>query len=437
MTIASDAGEAQAPSSAADGTLTLEECTFTDPAIQEKPNAFYRALREQDPVHFEEQLGVYLVSRYDDVNTVLRDPVTFSQELGYYSQMARGYLDELKEVLRRDGGGWFPDVVNVDPPRHARARKLTQQAFTARRIKALESQFEEQVDRLIDKFVARGEFDGLDDLALPMAIGFSTSQLNIDDLDQDTIRSWGAAYLSQFTPLESREHMLEIAGKLCDLQKYLIRFVKERMDHPGADMLSDLIAARIDDEESPKLTFAELVATTRAFLINTHDSTSTALANILFAVATNPKVAEEFYASAEDGARMGRLVEEIIRLEPPVRAMSRVTTKAVELGGTSLPEGAHLLVLFASANDDEAAFQDARAFDADRPGLSKSMTFGAGDHLCLGISLARMQLRVAATKVAERLKSLRLAVPKEEIRFLPNIAVLSMQSLPLKFSTGN
>lgn len=416
-----------------EAAIVLADCDFTDPAVLERPNGFYRTLRQEDPVHFDDKLGMYLVSRHDDLNAVLRDPVTFSQEKGYYSQMAHGYLDELKAVLKRDGGGWFPDVVNVDPPRHARARKLVQQAFTARRMKALEGEFEQQVDVLIDQFADMGEFDGLRDLALPMAIGFSTRQLAIDDLDQSSVRRWGAAYLAQFSLLESHEQMLKTAHELCDLQHYLIKLVRTRIQNPGADMLSDLIAARIDDE-NPQLSFDELVATARALLINTHDSTSTALANILFAVATNTDAAAEFYASAADDKRMGRLVEEILRLEPPVRAMSRMTTKPVQLGGKELPEGAHLLLLFASANDDEAVFSHPREFDVDRAGLSKSMTFGAGDHLCLGISLARMQLRVAAKKVAQRLKSLRLAVPASEIRFQPNVALLAMETLPLRFS---
>jgi cytochrome P450 len=131
---------------------------------------------------------------------------------------------------------------------------------------------------------------------------------------------------------------------------------------------------------------------------------------------------------------MGRLVEEILRLEPPVRAMSRMTTRAVELGGTPLPEGAHLLLLFASGNDDERVFEHAREFDIDRRNLVRSMSFGAGAHLCLGISLARMQLRVAAKRAARRLKNLRLAVPAETIRIIPNVALLARESLPLRFS---
>jgi len=83
---------------------SLSQCTFTDPAIQQRPNGYYRLLREQDPVHYEEKLGMYLVSRHEDLDAVLRDPITYSQELGYYKQMAHGNLDELKEILMRDGG---------------------------------------------------------------------------------------------------------------------------------------------------------------------------------------------------------------------------------------------------------------------------------------------------------------------------------------------
>ena len=146
-------------------------------------------------------------------------------------------------------------------------------------------------------------------------------------------------------------------------------------------------------------------------------------------------IAQQFYAASEDERLMTRLIEELLRLEPPVRALSRVTTKPVMLGGKQLPEGAHLLVLFASGNDDEAVFHCPRDFDPQRPNLVRSLTFGSGVHLCLGISLARMQLRVTAMRVARRMPSLRLTVPIEEIRFLPNVALRTMESLPLAFQS--
>jgi cytochrome P450 len=407
--------------------------SFIDPAIQINPFDYYRALRDGDPVHFEADLGMYLVSRHDDLMTVLRDPVVFSQERGYYQQMAHGHLDEMKDILRSEGGGFFPDVANIDPPRHTRVRRLLAQAFSRKRMKSLEPQFERLVDELIDGFVDRGEVDGLGDLAMPMAIAFSMQQLQVDDLQMSDIKRWGSAYLSQFSLTNTRDEMIQAAHTLCEMQNYLIALVSRRLDTPEDDMLSDIIRADAADEEP--LNFEELVATARALLINTHDSMSTAFTSILFKVATDSAIAAEFYEAADDDTRMGRVVEEIIRLETPVRALSRVTTKPVVLGGTSLPEGAHLLILFASANDDAAVFTCPRQFDSSRTNLRKSLTFGAGVHLCLGIALARMQLLVAAKQTARRLRSLTLAIPREEIRYRPNAALLTMERLPLVFTS--
>ncbi|OQZ91946.1 hypothetical protein BST11_06870 [Mycobacterium alsense] len=411
---------------------SLAGVSFIDPAIQVKPFAYYRALRDGDPVHYETDLGMYLVSRHEDLMAVLRDPVVFSQELGYYRQMAHGHLDEMKEILAREGGGFFPDVANIDPPRHTRVRRLLSQAFGRRRMKALEPQFERLVDELIDKFIECGEADGLHDLALPMAIAFSMQQLQVDDLDMGTIKRWGSAYLSQFSLTNTRDDMIRAAQELCEMQNYLIALVEKRMETPEDDMLSDIIRADTPDEEP--LTFEELVATARMLLINTHDSMSTAFTNILFKVATDTAIAQQFYAAADDDSQMGRFVEELMRLEPPVRALSRVTTQPVTLGDTPLPEGAHLLILFASANDDEAVFECPRQFDASRINIRKSLTFGAGAHLCLGISLARMQLLVAAKQTARRMKNISLAIPIEDIRYLPNAALLAMERLPLRFA---
>lgn len=414
---------------------SLDDASFVDPAIQENPFAYYRTLRYDAPVHFEKDLGMYLVSRHEDLTEVLRDPVVFSQELGYYQQMAHGHLDEVKAILEQEGGGFFPDVANIDPPRHTRVRRLLSQAFSRKRMKSLEPQFEQIVDGLIDGFIGRGEVDGLHELALPMAIAFSMQQLQVDDLDMATIKKWGSAYLSQFSLANTREDMVRAARELAEMQNYLIALVRRRMDNPEDDMLSDIITARTPDEEP--LSFEELVATARALLINTHDSMSTAFTNILFHVATDAKIATHFYDAVDDDSQMGRFVEELLRLDPPVRALSRVTTESVTLGGTELPEGAHLLVLFASANDDESVFDCPRQFDPSRINLRKSMTFGAGVHLCLGVSLARMQLLVAATQTARRLRNLSLAIPVEEIRYIPNAALLAMERLPLTFTPAS
>ena len=146
---------------------------------------------------------MYLVSRHEDLMTVLLDPIVFSQELGYYKQMAQGHLEEMKDILVNEGGGFFPDVANIDPPRHTRVRRLLSQAFSRRRMKAFEPQFESLVDELIDGFVERGEVDGLHDLAMPMAIAFSMQQLQVDDLDMSHHQTLGQRL---FVAVQSHQH---------------------------------------------------------------------------------------------------------------------------------------------------------------------------------------------------------------------------------------
>jgi cytochrome P450 len=123
-----------------------------------------------------------------------------------------------------------------------------------------------------------------------------------------------------------------------------------------------------------------------------------------------------------------------LRIEPPVRGLSRVATKDVELGGKHLPAGAHILMLFASANDDDSVFACPRTFNVNRANIQKHFSFGGGIHLCAGMALARMELKVAVQEIMRRLKDIRLAVPGSEIRYRPGIASLTLERLPLTFS---
>src|SRR5262245_61798024 len=112
--------------------------SMMDYEIQARPNIFYNTLRNNDRVHYDEKLGMYLISSFEDIQTVVRDPITFSVERGYTEQYAKGYIEEFKAILREKGGGFFPDAVKTDPPYHTRIRRLIEKAFTAHRVKELE-----------------------------------------------------------------------------------------------------------------------------------------------------------------------------------------------------------------------------------------------------------------------------------------------------------
>jgi len=420
--------------SAQQNGLVLADATLTDPKILARPNAFYGAMRTEDPVHHDPKLGMYLVSRYADLQTVLRDPATFSVEKGYEAQYAKGFAAEFKEILIREGGGFFPDAIMTDPPRHTRIRKLMDKAFTAHRVKQLEPAIAAVVSDLIEQFADKGRADGINDFAVPMTIRIICAQLGLDHFDGGKIQRWSHAVTQQIGRMQTREQMIEHAKDICDLQNYLIARIRERGAEPREDMISDLVHARTDDPEHPTLTFEEVVSLVRATLIAGNETTATALGNLLFVLATQPDMARQLSATVDDDRLLTRFVEELLRIEPPVRGLARMTTKEVELGGKVLPKGAHLLLLYASANDDDKEFPCPRTFDVNRGNLGRHLSFGAGIHRCIGLALARMEIKVAAREFVKRLDTIQLAVPVEEIAYLPTVATRSIERLPLTFT---
>jgi cytochrome P450 len=415
-------------------TDLLERVSLIDPDISAQPAAYYDAMRERDPVHYDEKLGMYLISRYEDIQTIQRDPITFSVEHGYKAQYAAGFFEEFKQILERDGQGYFPDAIMSDPPYHTRVRKLMDNAFSAHRVRQLEPLIEEIIRETIDEFIDRGECDGVKHFAVPVTIRVICKQLGIDMYDSDKIQRWSHAVTQQIGRMQDREQMVENAKEICELQNFLIAQIRDREASPKEDMISDLVHARAEGEENPTLTFTEVVSLVRALMIAGNETTATAMANLLYILATQPEVAELLQKSADDDRLLSRFVEELLRIEPPVRGLSRMTTKEVELGGKTLPSGAHLLLMYASANDQEDVFACPRQFDMDRANLGRHVSFGGGPHRCIGLSLARMEIRVAAREVIRRLGEIKLAVPASELRYLPTVATHSIERLPITFT---
>jgi cytochrome P450 len=407
-----------------------------DPIIRNNPFPFYRALREQKPVYYDPQLDVYLVSRYDDVMAVLRDTDNFSLEHGYQDRYANGHVEELAEIMNRDGGGFIRDIIAADPPAHTRLRRLLDRAFTAHRVKSLEPRFRQIATQLIKPLAERGYGDGMRDIGAPLTARIICEQLGFDfaEVGTERIARWTTALLAQIGRMQTREEMLENAREMCDLQNYIIAHIRSREAQPTDDMVSDLVHARLDDEENPVLSFEEKVSCIRALLIAGNDTTAAAITNMLLILATDPALTEQLRDSRNDERLMRRFVEEVLRLQPPVHGLFRTTTAEVEIGNTRLPPHVQVCILFASANDDEAKFGCPRTLDINRGNVGQHLTFGSGIHRCIGSDLARMELRIAAEVILEHMDNIQLAIPLDEIAYLPTLATQTIQSLPLRFS---
>lgn len=415
------------------GETPLSQMSLTDPLIQARPHAFYSKLRNEDPVHYDEKLGMWLVSRYDDIVTLLRDPQTFSDKQGYEAQYASGFFQEFKQILEEQGGGFFPDVIKSDPPEHTRIRKLMDGAFSAHRVKMLEPVITRIIADLAENMADKGAggkvIDGVKEFAIPLTIAVICEQLGMNQYDGNKISEWSSAITAQIGRMQNREQMVENALKVCELQKFIIEQMNDRQAQPKEDMISDLVHSHTEDGSS--LTFGEAVSLVRALIIAGNDTTATAIANLLFILATQPGVAQQLHDNVDDERYLTRFVEELLRYAPPVRGLAKMTTRETELGGTKLPKDAHMLVLYGSGNDDESHFDCPRNFDIARGNTGTHVAFGVGIHRCIGASLARMEIRVAAKELIKRVRNIRLAIPAEEVTYQRTVATHSISSLPI------
>lgn len=406
-----------------------------DPLIRNNPFPFYQALRNQQPIYYDPNLDTYLVTRYEDVMTVLRDPITYSLEHGYQDRYANGFVDELADIMNREGGGFIRDIIACDPPAHTRLRRLLEKAFTNHRVKSLEPRIRQIVVDLIEPLAERGYGDGMKDIGAPLTAQIICEQLGFDfeEVGTDRLARWTTALLAQIGRMQTREEMIENAREMCDMQNYIIPHIRSREKEPREDMMSDLVNARLEDEQNPTLSFEEKVSCIRALLIAGNDTTAAALTNLMMILATQPKLAQQLYESSDDDRLLTRFVEEVLRLEPPAHGLFRTTTREVELGGMVLPAHVQLCILFASANDDEAVFPCPRTLNVERTNIGNNLTFGAGIHRCIGAALARMEIKIAAQEIIRRLDDIRLAMPLEDITYLPTLATQTIERLPLTF----
>ena len=409
--------------------------TRLDPDIRNDPFPFYRALREQDPVYYDPGLDLYLVTRYADCVAVLADNATYSLEHGYQDRYGGENLAEFIAILERDGGGFIRDLA-IDPPAHTRLRKLTEKAFTAHRVKDLEPRIRQIVVDLIERVAGQGSADGMKDIGAPLTARIICEQLGFDwaEVGAEKVAVWTKAVLDQIGRMQNREAMLQNAAEMSELQNYISRYVHMRAKEPREDMISDLVHAQLDDEDNPRLSLDEQISTIRGFLIAGNDTTAAAIGNVLLILATQPELADPLYRQVDDERIMNRFVEEVLRLQPPVHGLFRTAMRDVVLGGTKIPAMSQLCVMYASANDDEAKFADPRALDIERPNLGTHLTFGSGIHKCVGMALARMEIKLAAQEIIRRLDNVRLAIPQAELTYLPTLASQTLERLPLTFT---
>ena len=376
-----------------------------DPAIAEDPYPTYRRLRDEAPLHRIERLGIWVLSRYADVLAALRDPGTFSSAHGIF-------LDQNPDLFLKD-------MLQTDPPRHDRMRKLVLEALTTRRVAALAPRLREIVRQLLDGLVERGACDFAAEFAWPFPAIVICELLGIPDADRERFRRW-----SYDLATGPRRQDGSSPAAVAAIYAYFGDLLEERRRRPGRDLVSALLAARLDGEA---LGEADLRAFCFLLVVAGHETTTNLLGNTFLQLALRPDLRKELAAQP---ALIPDAVEEFLRWDSPTQGLSRTLVRDVELHGAKLRPGEKVHLLFAAGNRDERAFERPDELDIRRA-PNPHLSFGHGIHFCLGAKLARLEMQVALEEVLGRIPDFELAC--DHVERLPSPLLRGVERLPLAF----
>ncbi|MFZ5615691.1 MAG: cytochrome P450 [Pseudomonadota bacterium] len=366
-----------------------------DEAFLDNPYPTYRALREIDPAHRQPDGSIFL-TRYDDLASVYRDR-RFSSDKRIEFKPKFGddplYLHHTTSLVFND------------PPYHTRVRKLLAPAFTPRALKLLEPRFAALVDQLLDKALADGGMDVIADYASALPVEIIGDMLAVPRAERGPLRNWSLAILGALEPAPGADALdwgnRSVAEFSDYLTRHIDRFRKGRLT--GGDVLGMLVAEETDEGE--RLSEVELIQNC-IFLLNAgHETTTNLIGNGIAALLDHPR---EFDRLRENPALIESAVEEFLRFESSNQLGNRRVIEDVEIGGVALPPGTLVTLGIGAANRDPAQFPDPDRLDIART-PNRHLAFGGGVHACAGMTLARIEGRIAIGRLLERAPRFRSA----------------------------
>ena len=342
-------------------------------------------LRAESPVHWYEPGKFWALTRHADVLAVSKDPSSFCSSQGVLM------ADRDRTVVAAHS------ILYVDPPAHARYRKLVSTGFTARRVGALEEQVRRLARDVLDGVDPGADIDIVDAIAAPLPLLVIAELLGVPGSDRDQFRIWSDAIMEAATALTDENALLAL-----ELMDYFTKALHERVDAPRDDLLTVLVNAEVDGD---RLTHEEQIGFCLSLLVAGNETTRSAISGGLIALAQHP---DQRSRLVDDPALLPTAAEEILRWVTPIAAMSRTATVDSVIGGEKIAAGDYVVMIYLSANRDETVYgADAAAFDITRE-VNPHLTFGIGEHFCLGASLARLEVRVLLEELMTRFPSYRI-----------------------------
>ncbi len=416
----------------------MQDIQLFDIETLKSPHAAYKRLRDEAPVYFAKELGLHVVARYDLLREALRDPKTYSSEVGNFLQRpqemrfqgASPETQEKIEHLRKQLVPEPPTMLTLDRPEHTAYRSLVDQLFTGSRIKSAEDAVQKVIDETLDALGNITEVEFISEIAFPIPLTIIGDRLGVPEADRAVFER-GAGVLAdalRINMYEDEEFVRRTQIEL-DLQRLLLRILEERRSEPRDDMISMLATSRLE-AENRLLTHGEAASILRQFLVAGHETTTSAFGWGMLALCERPELQDELHSNPD---KIRTFVEEILRIESPVQGLPRVVTTDTELGGYPLKAGDVVMLRYGAANRDERMFESPDDVVIDRPKAGMQMAFSSGVHHCIGAPLARQELNLGFASLIKRMKNFSLNPDKPAPEAEPSFVLRNLAHLHVRF----
>lgn len=405
-----------------------------DPTTLQCPFPHYEVMRAEQPVFEVPGLGIHMVTRHDLVMQVLRNPETYSSAFGGTGMPVSSEIRKKFEEVFAEGYPRVSTMLTADQPEHTRYRRLVSRAFHPKVIAELEPTIRAITTRLIDSWIDSGRIEFVREFAVPLPVEVIARALNVPDDRLEDFKRWSDDSIAGIGTNISVEERIRAEYGVNEFQRYFAEQIEYRRDHPLDDILTNLLNARIDDDDpevSDKrpLDMPEMLSIVQQLLVAGNETTTKMLTEMVRLLAEHP---DQWQALKEDPSRIERVVEETLRISTPTQGMWRMVTAETRLGGVELKKGDRVVVVFSSANRDERLYADPDRFDPDRDNLRDHLAFGKGIHFCLGANLSRLEGKVALEELSRRLESIVLA-DSNTFEYYPSFMLRGLTSLDIAF----
>ena len=397
----------------------IDENLMCDEAVRD-PHAYFRRLREHDPVHWNDRHRAWILTRHSDLAAELRSTDLTAERISPFASavQAAAASDDVDDTFRilED---W---LVFKDPPAHTRLRKLVARAFTPSVVRSRETTIAATVAELLAGL--DGDVDLIADFAFPLPAVVIAEMLGVPPEDRDLFKVWSDQLTALVFGAYGNDDRFAIAARgMIELRDYLIALIEQYEATPGDNLISVLL----EHEDGDALTRSELVATCTLLLFGGHETTTNLIGNGMLSLLTNP---DQLTALRADRSLVGPAVDELLRYDGPARATVRLVRNAHEVGGRRLSPGERVFLVNLAANRDPEAFPDPDRLDVTR-NPANHHGFGVGLHYCLGAPLARMEGRLAIAGLLDTFADVELGADPDTLAWHPTMLSRGLVELPI------